>query len=169
MGQLPNKNGFVDWTTVHKITKETLDKLELNINTKRRLKDLTVAQQEMVAIGKMVYQKAKVVVFDEPTALLTTEETEQLFEIIERLKTEGVGIIYISHRLEEIFEVCDTVTVLKDGELVGTSPVKEINEDRLISMMVGRDLQDIYSIKRHKTDEVVLKHEILRKNLDLET
>ena len=75
----------------------------------------------MVAIGKMVYQKAKVVVFDEPTALLTTEETEQLFEIIERLKTEGVGIIYISHRLEEIFEVCDTVTVLKDGELVGTS------------------------------------------------
>ncbi len=157
LGKIPTKNGLVDWATLNRITAETLAKLELDIDPRDKLKDLTVAQQEMVAIGKMVYEKAKVVVFDEPTALLTTEETEQLFEIIERLKEQGVGVIYISHRLEEIFAICDTVTVLKDGERVGTHPVEDIDEDRLISMMVGRDLEDIYSIARHKTDQVVLQ------------
>lgn len=157
LGKLPTKNGLVDWATVNSVARETLEQLDLDIDPRLRLKDLTVAQQEMVAIAKMVHERAKLVVFDEPTALLTTEETDQLFEIIRRLKEDGVAVIYISHRLEEIFRICDTVTVLKDGEWVGTLPVSEVDEDRLISMMVGRTLEDIYSIKRHKGQNVVLE------------
>lgn len=157
LGKLPTKNGLVDWATVNSVAREALEQLDLDIDPRLRLKDLTVAQQEMVAIAKMVHERAKLVVFDEPTALLTTEETDQLFEIIRRLKEDGVAVIYISHRLEEIFRICDTVTVLKDGEWVGTLPVSEVDEDRLISMMVGRTLEDIYSIKRHKGQNVVLE------------
>jgi len=157
LGKLPTKNGLVDWATVNSVARETLEQLDLDIDPRLRLKDLTVAQQEMVAIAKIVHERAKLVVFDEPTALLTTEETDQLFEIIRRLKEDGVAVIYISHRLEEIFRICDTVTVLKDGEWVGTLPVSEVDEDRLISMMVGRTLEDIYSIKRHKGQNVVLE------------
>lgn len=157
LGKLPVKNGLIDWETVYEVTDETLRKLDINIDPRKRLKDLPVAQQEMVAIAKMIHEKVKLVIFDEPTALLTNEETLKLFEIIDRLKKDGIGVIYISHRLEEIFGICDTVTVLKDGEWVATAPVSEVDEDRLISMMVGRDIKDIYSIKQHDTSEVVLE------------
>jgi len=122
-----------------------------------RLKDLPVAKQEMVAIAKAVHDKSKLIIFDEPTALLTNTETEELFGMVQRLKDEGLGIIYISHRLEEIFGICDAVTVLKDGERVDTVPITGIDENRLISMMVGRDLSDMYNIKHFKSDEVVLE------------
>lgn len=163
LGKLPMKGMVVDWATVNRVTSEALKKLDLNIDPRKKLKDLTVAQQEMVTIAKIVYEKAKIVVFDEPTALLTNEETEQLFDIIHRLKSEGVGVIYISHRLEEIFGICDTVTVLKDGHWVGTVPVAEIDQDRLISMMVGRDLKDIYTIEHQKSREVALEVKDLTK------
>jgi ribose transport system ATP-binding protein len=102
----------------------------------------------MVAIAKVIRHKAKLVIFDEPTAILTEKETKILFNIIRQLKKNGISVIYISHNLEEIFEICDTVTVLKDGEVVNTVNVSDINKDMLVSMMVGREVEDIY----HKED-----------------
>jgi ribose transport system ATP-binding protein len=158
LGDLPLKNKYrVDWKTMNRITGETLEKLDIKVNPKMRLKDLPVAKQEMVAIAKAVHDKSKLIIFDEPTALLTNTETEELFGMVQRLKDEGLGIIYISHRLEEIFGICDAVTVLKDGERVDTVPITGIDENRLISMMVGRDLSDMYNIKHFKSDEVVLE------------
>lgn len=158
LGNLPLKNGYkIDWKTMNRITGETLEKLDVKVDPKMKLKDLPVAKQEMVAIAKAVHDKSKLIIFDEPTALLTNTETEELFGMIQRLKSEGLGIIYISHRLEEIFGICDTVTVLKDGEHVATVPTKGIDENRLISMMVGRDLSDMYNIRHFPSREVVLE------------
>lgn len=157
MGQLPKtKLGLVDYAKMYKETKETLDSIEVHVDPKAIIKTLSVAQQEMVAIGKIMHQKAKAVIFDEPTALLTADETEQLFGIIDRLKKQGVGILYISHRMEEIFRICDRATVFKDGTLVGTVDIADINEEQLISMMVGRDVGDMYQIKHAEPGDVVL-------------
>ncbi|MDR0552609.1 MAG: sugar ABC transporter ATP-binding protein [Holosporales bacterium] len=111
----------------------------------------------MIAIAKVVQDKAKVIVFDEPTALLANEETKELFSLIKKLKQTGVGIIYISHRMEEIFEICDMVTVLKDGHLVKTIPITETNNDQLISLMVGRSMEDMYQIEIAEKGDVILE------------
>lgn len=159
LGELPKKMGMVDWKTVYKVTRQTLSDFNININPKTRVKDLTVGQQEMVTIAKTVHQKANVIVFDEPTALLANEEVSLLFEMISKLKQRNYGIIYISHRLEEIFEICDRVTVLKDGAYVNTLNVSETNQDELVKLMVGRDIRDMYGIKKGNIGETVLKVE----------
>ncbi|MDO5408085.1 MAG: sugar ABC transporter ATP-binding protein [Eubacteriales bacterium] len=160
MGQLPKTRfGTVDYARMYQETKETLDSIEVHVDPKALVRTLSVAQQEMVAIGKTMHQKARAVIFDEPTALLTSDETEQLFRIIDMLKKNGVGIFYISHRMEEIFRICDRATVLKDGGLVGTVAIKDTDEDRLISMMVGRNVDDMYRIEHREPGEVVLKAE----------
>jgi ribose transport system ATP-binding protein len=156
LGKLPTANGFVDWKKVYKETSEALKKIGLTINPRIKMRDIPVSQQEMISIAKMVFDKMRVIVFDEPTALLTTEETEKLFEIITNLKQEGVGIVYISHRLEEIFRICDTVTVLRDGKKISTCPIGEVTVDNLISKMVGRDLGQFQKIKHPEKGEEVL-------------
>lgn len=160
MGQLPkNRFGLVDYRRMYQETKEIMDSIEVHVDPKSIINTLSPAQQEMVAIGKILHQNAKLVIFDEPTALLTNDETEQLFKIIEMLKKKNAGIIYISHRMEEIFRICDRATVLKDGVKVDTVWTKDITEDHLISMMVGRDVADMYGIEHRKAGEVVLKVE----------
>jgi ribose transport system ATP-binding protein len=147
MGQLPKTRlGLIDYAKIYRETKEIMDSIEVHVDPKAILSTLSVAQQEMVAIGKILHQKAKLVIFDEPTALLTNDETEQLFKIISMLKQKNVAIIYISHRMEEIFRICDRATVLKDGAKAGTVYTKDTSEDELISMMVGRDVEDMYGI-----------------------
>ncbi len=157
LGKLPRNGPFIDWPRVHRETKEALAQIGVDIDPSVMLKDLPIAKQEMVAIGKIVHENAKVIIFDEPTALLTNEEVEQLFALIHRLKEAGCGIIYISHRLEEIFRICDMVTVLKDGQLVATLPANELDEEKLISLMVGRKLEEMYSIDRRQPGPVVLE------------
>ncbi len=150
MGQFPRKkNGMIDWNHVYSKTAETLKALNVDVDPRLRITELSPAMQEMVAIAKTVHKKSKLVIFDEPTALLSNEEVEILFEIIKKLKASGISVIYISHRLEEIFTVSDRVTVLKDGQHVKTVPVKETNEDQLISYMVGRSLSDMYNIEHY--------------------
>jgi ribose transport system ATP-binding protein len=156
LGKLPRKGGFVDWNRVYSQTKSICQELGIQVNPKMLIKDLTVAQQEMITIAKVVHANARVIVFDEPTALLANEETQELFDLISRLKASGVGIIYISHRLEEIFQICDTVTVLKDGKFVKAMPVPETNQNELITLMVGRKMEDMYNIQRVQPTEVVL-------------
>jgi len=162
MGQLPKtKYGLVDYKKMYEDTKTIMDSIEVHVDPKSIIRSLSVAQQEMVAIGKILHHRAKLVIFDEPTALLTNDETEQLFKIIDTLKKANVGIIYISHRIEEIFRICDRVTVLKDGQKVGTVEIAKTNEDELISMMVGRGVEDMYGIEKVIPGETVLKVEDL--------
>ena len=110
----------------------------------------------MVAIAKAVFENSDIIVFDEPTALLTDDETQLLFSIIRRLRDAGKGIIYITHRLEEVFGVCDRVSVLKDGALVRTMKAGEVDQDGLMRLMVGRSMADMYMIRRLPPGEPVL-------------
>jgi ribose transport system ATP-binding protein len=157
-GNIPTtKLGLVDWNKIYSESKKILSSLGIDIDPRSLISDLSPGEQTMVTIAKIVRDQAQFVIFDEPTARLTTDETDMLFELIERLKDENLGIIYISHRLEEIFEICDKVTVLRDGKLVNTAPISDVNEDLLISWMVGRDISEMYDIKRGTPDKVVLK------------
>ncbi|MGD8586984.1 MAG: ATP-binding cassette domain-containing protein, partial [Chloroflexota bacterium] len=158
LGNVPrDRLGLVDWGSIYAKSQKTLSDLGINVDSRSLISDLSPGEQTMVTIAKIVREKAKFVIFDEPTARLTTEDTEMLFDLITRLKDENLGIIYISHRLEEIFAICDKVTVLRDGQVVNTAPIDEVNEDLLISWMVGRDLSEMYNIDHRSPGDVVLK------------
>jgi ribose transport system ATP-binding protein len=158
LGKLPRSPlGLIDWNKINQVTRETLEELNLSIDPRMPVRKLPPAQQEMVTIAKAVYQKSKLIVFDEPTALLTNEQVAELFDLLRKLKQKKVGVIYISHRLEEIFAASDRVTVLKDGESVGTFAVSETNQDALITKMVGRSVSEMYSIQRPERREKVLE------------
>ncbi len=158
LGNLPVKTtGLIDWKQVYDVTSQTLQNLDIFIDPRTLVKQLSPAKQEMVTIAKAVHQNSKLLVFDEPTALLATEEVDELFALIRKLQANQVGIIYISHRLEEIFTICDTVTVLKDGEWVDTLPVASTNEDELIRKMVGRTIEEMYAIQHPDRGKKVLE------------
>ena len=158
LGQQPTKRGIVDWDYMFKKTRELLDSLNLlEINPRDQLDSLTNVQQEMVAITKSISRDANIMIFDEPTALLAEEETEELHKKMIDLKEQGVSIIYVNHRLDEVFEVCDRVTVLRDGEYVGTKEISEVSEDYLITMMVGREIGDLYYKEDIEKGEKVLE------------
>jgi len=158
LGNIPrNKFGLVKWKYMNDVSQKALDALNIKVDAHSLVKNLPVAKQEMVVIAKKNFDKCKLMIFDEPTALLANEEVEELFKIIHQLKDEGAAIVYISHRLEEIFELCDVVTVLKDGKLIDTTSVSDTTEDELISKMVGRTIEDMYSINHLKPGEKVLE------------
>ena len=169
MGQLPqNKFGIINHTELYRETTRIMESINVNVDPRAIVSTLSVALQEMVCIGKILRQNAKLVIFDEPTALLTTEETEQLFQIIRMLKEQGVGVLYISHRMEEIFRICDRTTILKDGEKVATVNTADVTEDELISMMVGRSVEDMYGIEHVSPGEEILSVENLSRKGEFE-
>lgn len=137
-GKVP---GSVDWQAMKRETKKLLDGLGVDIDVNVRVGRLSTALQQMVAIAKALYVQAQIIIMDEPTASLTDSEIERLFSVIHSLRQRGVGTIYISHRLHEIPKIANRVTVLKDGTLVGTLPISECDEDRMVLMMVGRSLE----------------------------
>ena len=158
LGKLPKtKLGLVDWRYMHKESQKALDDLNIKINSHVVVKTLSVAQQEMIVIAKQYFDHSKLLIFDEPTALLANEEVNQLFEIILDLKSKNTAIIYISHRMEEIFKICDKITVLKDGHSIKTLNVSETNEDELVKLMVGRAVSDMYSINHYVTEEPMME------------
>jgi len=143
LGREPRRpGGFVDWTAMYARADDLLRGLGLPIDPRRRLGTLTVAEQQLVEIAKALSVEADLVIMDEPTAALTVEETERLFRFIRDLRPRGVGIVYITHRLEEVFSIADRVTVLRDGQYVGTYPVGALTLDELIRLMVGRQLTE---------------------------
>ncbi|MDI3543703.1 MAG: ribose transport system ATP-binding protein, partial [Candidatus Atribacteria bacterium] len=145
LGNQPKRGVIVDWGKMYQESEEFLRDIGLEVDVKKSIKELSVAEGRMVTVAKCLWQEPKLVIFDEPTAVLTQNETQILFRIIKDLKKRGVAIIYISHNLEEVFDICDTVTVLKDGKLVGTYPVTELeNVDKLIPLMVGRAIEEMY-------------------------
>jgi ribose transport system ATP-binding protein len=136
--------GLIDVQRTNAEARRLLERLHVRLDVRTPVSELSVAAQQMVEIAKALSQKADLIVMDEPSAILAGQELEQLFGIIESLLQEGVTIIYISHRLDEVFRVASQVTVLKDGQVVGTRPIQELMRPTLIQMMVGRSLDDVF-------------------------
>lgn len=136
------KSGFVNWRKMRQETKRWLEQLAIKLDPDTLVGDLSVGQQQMIEITKALSMQADILVLDEPTAALTNREIDALFDMIASLKEKGVGMIYISHRMEEIFQVSDRITVLRDGQYVGTVETAETNLDELVKMMVGREITD---------------------------
>ena len=151
------KNGLKDNKAMIKESKEMLNSLCFDIDPKSLVKNLSTAQQQIIEIVKVMSYKSKIVIMDEPTASLTKKEIDVLFDIIHRLKKEGVGIIYISHRFEELAEIADRVSVLRDGRYIGTMPMSEFNNDKAIKMMVGRSLGDMFNGSHKAENEIILE------------
>ena len=141
LGQELTKSGFVRISDERRNVVALFEKMGLQMDSETRCRDLTVAQQQKVEIAKALSVDARIIVMDEPTAALTTQEADHLFAIIQDLQAHGIGIIYISHRLDEVFEVADRVMVLRDGEHVGTEEIDAVSRERLIEMMVGRPIE----------------------------
>ena len=145
-------------------TQEMLDHFNCNIRPDALIRDLSIANRQIIEIIKAVIRKARIVIMDEPTAAITVEEQERLYEIVHQLKSNEVTVIYISHRLDELFEICDRVSVLRDGQYVTTVNITDVDKDGLIALMVGRELNETYPEKPPYGDEVVLKVENLSGN-----
>lgn len=144
IGREPNTGGFVRWAELQRQTKELTDKLGIDLPPTAVVRSLSVAQQQMVEIAKALSIKARIIIMDEPTSALTEREVAHLFSIMRTLKAQGLGIIFISHRIEEVFEIADRITVLRDGRYVGTVNTKEAKIEQVIGMMVGRELSDLF-------------------------
>jgi ribose transport system ATP-binding protein len=159
LGREPGNNvpGLIDWTSLYDAAEGVLGSLGLTINPKTIVKDLTIAQQQMVEVAKALSMNASLLVMDEPTSALTDREVETLFDQMSRLRNEGVSIIFISHRLEEVNRIADKITVLRDGQWIGTHPADSISENEIVKMMVGRELDDRVSRESHATDKSILE------------
>ena len=151
--------GVCDKKAMRKKAQEVMDKMGVNIPVNAVMSDLSVGQQQMVEICKALMVDAKVLIMDEPTAALTESETKVLFEVIESLKAKGVSIVYISHRMEEIFQLCDRITILRDGQYVGTENIKDITMDGVVQMMIGREIGERYPQRDVKIGEEVIRVE----------
>src|SRR5215218_4489904 len=160
LGDLPTRPGTnwqVDWPTVWRRSSELLDRVGSRVRPQTPVRNLSVAQKQMVEIARALARNVRVLILDEPTSSLTERESEKLFEIIALLKNRGVGIIYISHRLGEVFRIAQRVTVLRDGIVVGSLPVQDASEDQLVKMMVGRDLARLFTEARSSEAPVRLE------------
>ncbi|WP_377504648.1 sugar ABC transporter ATP-binding protein [Octadecabacter sp. R77987] len=158
LGELPRKRfGLVDWAELEAKTNAILEKLKVGFNAKTRVGDLSIANQQMVEIARALTVDAKAVIFDEPTASLTDAEKVVLFEVIADLQAQGVGIAYISHRMEEIFKITDRISVLRDGQYQGTVNTAETNEESVTQMMIGRKLDLSRNESHHELGEVALE------------
>lgn len=159
LGREPMSGGFVDHKKMTDDAQELLDENRMQIKADALINTLTIAQQQMVEIVKAISFKSKILVMDEPTSSISDKEVEFLFQTMRRLTSQGVGIIYISHKMSELEQICDRVTVMRDGEYVGTKVVSETNKDELIAMMVGRELTNYYTRDFQTPGDVILKCE----------
>ncbi|MEN6347089.1 MAG: sugar ABC transporter ATP-binding protein [Armatimonadia bacterium] len=157
LGREPSRGGLIDFRELHRRAQEYLDRLTCGVNSRDRVADLGIAQQQMVEIAKALSQQARFLVMDEPTASLFEAETERLFAIIASLKAEGVGIAYISHRLEEVMQIGDRVTILRDGRLVASREVSETSIPEMVRFMVGREIKEVYPRREAHPGAVLLE------------
>jgi len=160
LGRYPTRfGGYVSEKEMYRRTKEIFDSLGLSIDPHRVMGTMSVAQRQMAEIAKAVSYDAKIIVLDEPTSSLTEQEVAHLFEIIGTLRARGCGIIYISHKMEEILKISDEITVMRDGANVATAPAAEMTMDRIIRLMVGRELSSRFPEKLSKPGEVIFRTE----------
>ncbi len=157
-GRLPqNQLGVVDFHYVNKEATKFLEIVGLSIDPRTKVGHLTIAKQQLVEIAKVLSFQPKLVIMDEPTSALSTTEINNLFQVIEKLRSQGVGIIYVSHKMDEIFRLSDRITVMRDGQHVKTLRTKDVTEDELIKLMVGRDVVNLYPRDYNEKGEVVLE------------
>lgn len=158
LSELPKKGMFLDEKEMKRKAQQLLDEMEVPISPDTKVGDLTVGYQQMVELAKALIADSKMIIFDEPTAPLSNREVEILFKMIERLKAKGITLIYISHRLDEIFRICDRVSVMRDGKMITTLNIEETDKDSLIQFMVGRAMNEVYPQReKHENAEVLLE------------
>ncbi len=161
LGRYPTKGLFVDHGKMYQDTKHIFEELDIDIDPRVKVGTLSVSQMQMIEIAKAFSYDAKIVIMDEPTSSLTEKEVNHLFKIINKLKDKGCGIVYISHKMEEIFQLCDEITILRDGQWVATQPLEGMTMDQIIGMMVGRELTQRFPEKTNQPKEVILEVEHL--------
>lgn len=161
VGRVPKKGGiFVDTKKMRREAQEIIDGMGAQISASTLAKELNPANAQMVEIAKALSLHCKLLILDEPTSALSLADTEKLFEIVRKLRDSGISILYISHRMSEIFDLCDTLSVMRDGQLVKTVKVSEVTSDEIVKMMVGRDIGDQYPAKAPEhTEEVIFRCE----------
>jgi D-xylose transport system ATP-binding protein len=157
LGREPRRFGVVRWDELYSRAQGLLDDLQLRVDPRTPVRNLGIGQQQLVEIAKALSQRARILVLDEPTAALTDAEVETLFRILNRLRARGVGMIYISHKLDEVFRISDRVTVLRDGRTVGTEATGNLTESQVIARMVGREVGDIFPAPTHERGEVAFE------------
>lgn len=157
LGREPlKKSGLIDKKKMIADTEKLFEKLEIKIDPKALMKDLTVAQTQMVEIVKAISYDSSLIIMDEPTSAITEKEVEHLFKIVKSLRADGVAIIYITHKMDEVFKISDEITVFRDGKHIATVPADTINKDGLITMMVGRELTQIFPKEEAEIGDVIL-------------
>lgn len=153
IGREPRKFGMIDWKTMNKKSEVLLKNLDIDVPPTQMLDECSIAIQQMIAIARAVDMKCKVLILDEPTSSLDEGEVEKLFTLMRRLKSEGVGIIFVTHFLEQVYEVCDRITVLRNGELVGEFETEKLPRVMLVAKMMGKDFDDLADIKGNRKTE----------------
>lgn len=165
LGQYQSNKGIINWNEMNEQAKELINSIGFEINPKTITENESLAHQQIIEICKALTKDVKILILDEPTAVLHPSDVKRLFDILLQLKKQGVSIIYISHRLEEIFEICDKITVLRDGGVTGTVKSSDVTKDELISLMIGRKLENLFP-----TRDVSIGNKILEvKNMDTAT
>jgi ABC-type sugar transport system ATPase subunit len=159
LGREPCKLGVIRWEELYRRARELLDDLHLAIDPHTLIRSLGIGQQQLVEIAKALSHNARILVLDEPTAALTDSEVETLFGILKKLRARGVGMVYISHKLNEVFRISDRITVLRDGKTVGTNVNSEWTEPQIIARMVGREVGDIFPVMDHVQGDIVFEVE----------
>ena len=160
----PSKIPFkIDWKRLYQDADRLLKRLNLPVAPQTLVADLSISQQQLVEVAKALSLRANIIVMDEPTSALTDSETQTLLQLIKELKSQGISIIYISHRMEEVYRIADSVTILRDGRLVGASSIKEITTDQIIHKMVGRDLKEICHVDRNMSGREILSVKSMRR------
>lgn len=157
LGHLPRKGLAVDWVQVKRRAQEILDSLGVTFSADTLTATLSVAEQQLVEIAKSLNRKTRILIMDEPSAVLSEKDLEKLFEVVRTLQAQGIGIIYISHRMKEIFQLADEVTVLKDGRYVDTRILSKVTMDDLVKLMIGRELKDVYPSRNPTPGDVLLE------------
>ena len=153
IGREPRKAGLIDWKTMNKKSTELLKDLQIDAKATDKLEECSLAKQQMIAIARAVDMNCRVLILDEPTSSLDDDEVEKLFVLMNRLKAQGVGIIFVTHFLEQVYAVCDRITVLRNGELVGEYTTKDLPRVMLVAKMMGKDFDDLADIKGEHKDK----------------
>ena len=157
LGRYPKKGLFIDEKKMYDETEKIFKDLDINVNPRDKVSTLSVSQMQMVEIAKAVSYNSKIIVMDEPTSSLTEKEVSHLFKIINKLRKQGISIIYISHKMEEILEISDEVTIMRDGKWIATEKASDLTMDLIIKLMVGRELTDRFPKKDHTPKETILE------------
>ena len=167
IGREPRKFGMIDWKQMNERSGKLLESLDIHVPPTQMLEECSIAIQQMIAIARAVDMKCRVLILDEPTSSLDDDEVEKLFVLMRRLRDEGVGIIFVTHFLEQVYAVCDRITVLRNGELVGEYETKDLPRVMLVAKMMGKDFDDLAAIKEAKDEEEHTEEDIVIKAVGL--